>query len=196
MTKRVYHIAYTCINIMYTLLSRIRMLLSPDPSCDIKPYTVWLHHHTTYCSWIDHCMSVVSSCVLFPLCVLYVFKNVGNDIKRYTLGESLYMSPKVNHYTCLPLWDNNEIHSGLRSRGSIRITLGVVPFWMGSGIATRGSTQCTSFIMWISVKSIRYIHTKYIRDGEMWLTCSEYENYVSMHCIYSFQMREPTSSMF
>ena len=25
---------------------------------------------------------VVSSCVLYPLCVLYVFKNVGNNIKR------------------------------------------------------------------------------------------------------------------
>ena len=24
---------------------------------------------------------VVSSCVLYPLCVLYVFKNVGNNIK-------------------------------------------------------------------------------------------------------------------
>ena len=33
-----------------------------------------------YLSWAD--TSVVSSCVLYPLCVLCAFKNVGNNIKR------------------------------------------------------------------------------------------------------------------
>ena len=57
-------------------------------------YHTLMHHknnHTVYYRQPDvQCQRhriprmtpVVSSCVLYPLCVLYVFKNVGNNIKR------------------------------------------------------------------------------------------------------------------